>query len=230
MKANIAKIILIPAFLIAAAIALPATLFAQATAGPIAPANPKEPPASAQPKDQPSLPPNTTLSGTWKLNTDDSDDGRKKMQQSRGNHSGHSGGGYPGGGGGMHGGGYGDGRPSDEDRERLHELLEPSSSLNIVKKDAELDVTDAQARKLIFFTDGRKTEKAKDDTYQQIPAQWKGDNLVSNEKDPRGGKLSRTFELGPEGHQLCETVRMNGARSGSLVVIRYIYDLVPPAK
>jgi hypothetical protein len=234
MKTNIVRFALISAILVVAAIVSPGILFAQSTPGPMAPATPKEPPPSAQPKDQPSLPPNTTLSGNWKLNTDDSDDGRKKMQQSQGGHGGHSGGGgYPGGGGGgggMHGGGYGGGRPSDEDREKMQELLEPSDSLNVVKKDNELDVTDAQDHKLIFFTDGRKTEKSKDDSTQQIPAEWKSGDLVSKEKGLRGGKLSRTFELGPEGHQLYETIRMDSMRSNSTIVIRYVYDLVPAAK
>ncbi len=231
MKTYIARFLLISASAVAAAIASPGILFAQATPGPLPPATPKEPSASTQPSEKPSLPPNTTLTGSWKLNTDDSDDGRKKMQQSRGGHSGHpSGGGYPGGnvGGGIHGGGGGGGQPSDEDREKMHELLEPSDRLSIVKKDTELDVTDAEERKLIFFTDGRKVEKGKDDSYQQIPADWKGGDLVSKEKGLRGGKLSRTFELGPEGHQLYETIRMNSMRSNSTIVIRYVYDWVPP--
>jgi hypothetical protein len=231
MKTYTERLLLVSAILALAAIAWPGSMFAQATPGPLAPATPKEPSPASLPNEKPALPPNTTLNGSWKLNTNDSDDGKKKMQQSRGGgRSGH-GGGYPGGGGGgMHGGGSGGGRPSDEDREKMHELLEPSTTLNIVKKDNELDVTDAENRKLIFFTDGRKTEKAKDDAYQQIPAQWKDGDLVSNEKGLRGGKLSRTFELGQEGHQLYETIRMNSMRSNSTVVIRYVYDWVPQAK
>jgi hypothetical protein len=233
MKTYIAKLLLFSATLILAAFVSPATLFAQATAGPLPPATPNDTPESAKPKDKATLPLNSTLTGSWKLNTDDSDDGKKKVQQSHGGHSGHSGGGYPGGGypgGGMHGGGGGGGRPSDEDREKMHELLDPSDHLSLLKKDNELDVTDGQERKLIFYTDNRKTEKGKDDTYQLIPAEWKGDQLVSKEKGLRGSKLSRTFELGPEGHQLYETIRMNGMRSNSTIVIRYVYDWVPPTK
>jgi hypothetical protein len=231
MKTNAARYFMISAFLFVAGIASPGILCAQATPGPIAPATPKEPSPSAQPNDKSSLPPNTTLSGTWKLNTDDSDDGRKKLQQAR-SHSGGGHGGYPGGypGGGMHGGGNGGGRLSEDDRDRLRELVDPASRLTLVRKDSELDLTDDMDRKRVFITDGRKPEKSKDDSYQEIPAQWKSGAIVSNEKDPRGGKLSRTFELGQEGHQLYETIRMNGARSGSTVVIRYVYDLVPPAK
>lgn len=231
MKTYILRFLLISVALVVAAIVSPENLFAQATAGPLPPAAPKDTPESVQPKGKPSLPPNSSMTGNWKLNTDDSDDGKKKMQQSHGGHSGRpSGGGYPGGGGGggMHGGGGGGGRPSDEDREKMHELLAPSDSLTLVKKDNELDVTDGQERKLIFFTDGRKIEKGKDDTFQQIPADWKRGDLVSKEKGLRGGRLSRTFELGPEGHQLYETIRMNSLRSNSTVVIRYVYDWVPP--
>jgi hypothetical protein len=233
MKTQFIRFALISTFLVVTAIASPKVLFAQSTPGPMAPATPKEPDPATQPASRPPMPPNTTLTGKWKLNADDSDDGEKKMQQSHSGHGGQGGhgggGGYPGGGG-MHGGGYGGGHESDEGRAEMRELLNPSDTLNLVKKDNELDVTDADNHKLIFYTDNRKVEKSKDTSLQQLPADWKNGDLVSKEKSPRGGKLSRTFELGEEGHQLYETLRIESSRSNTTVVIRYVYDLVPPEK
>ena len=79
MKTYIARAVLIAAFLVAGTIVSPSILFAQATPGPIAPATPSDTPESAHSKDKPALPTNSSMNGSWKLNTDDSDDGRKKM-------------------------------------------------------------------------------------------------------------------------------------------------------
>jgi len=46
---------------------------------------------------------------------------------------------------------------------------------------------------------------------------------VTDEKDPHGNKLSRKYELSPDGRQLYETIHMAG-RSNSAVVIHYVYD------
>ena len=103
-------------------------------------------------------------------------------------------------------------------------MIKPADSLTIVLKDPEVDVTNDQSRKLVFYTDGRKIQKSKDDTAQEISARWDGNQLVSDEKSPRGGKMSRTFELSSDGLQLSETWRIESDRSNSPLVIRYVYD------
>ena len=88
---------------------------------------------------KPAVQPRTSIFGEWKLDQDDSDDPRKKMQDaqnSQGNGGyggnrrmggGYPGGGYPGGGGGGYGGHrMGQQNESDEDRQRMQELLSPS--------------------------------------------------------------------------------------------------------
>jgi hypothetical protein len=179
--------------------------------------------------------------GAWKLDQDDSDDPGKKMQDARGsgnngNNGGYGGnrrmgGGYPGGGGGYPGGGggYGGRRPqgeSDEDRQRTQELLTPSRSLTIAEaqKDKEVDAFDDQTRKRAFFTDGRKLQKSKDPNYQEIAAHWDGTSLTTDEKNPGGGKMSRTYELSYDRTQLYETLHMTVGRSNTPLVIRYVYD------
>jgi hypothetical protein len=169
------------------------------------------------------------------LNRDDSDDPRKRAQESRGGGSGGNrrmGGGYPGGGGGYGGRRMGGGQGmSDEDRQRMRELMNPANTLTLAeaKKDAEVDAFDGQERKRAFFTDGRKLQKSKDTNYQEIGAHWDGARLVTDEKNPRGGKMSRTYELSYDGTQLYETLHMAVGRSNTPLVIRFVYDQAPGA-
>jgi hypothetical protein len=123
-------------------------------------------------------------------------------------------------------------QPSDMDPGTMRDLTDPPETLSIVQKDTkgvEVDLTDDRTRKFALFTDGRKIAKSKDDTYQEIAAKWDGRSLVTDEKTPRGGKFSRTFDLAPNGQQLYEMVRMDaiaygGAKSGPQVYIQYVYD------
>ena len=172
--------------------------------------------------------------GAWKLNRDESDDPRRKMQDARGGNGGPGSGGrggvrigIPGMGGGPYGGRRGGGgNESQEDRERMQEVLNPSRELNLAEaqKGVEIDVFDDQQRKLALYTDGRKLQKTKDNTTQEIAAHWDGNRLVTDEKTPRGQKMSRTYELSYDGTQLYETVRVTRGRSDSQTRIRYVYD------
>ena len=135
--------------------------------------------------------------------------------------------GGPGMGGGPYGGRRGGPRgESDEEREHMQELLQPSRTLTIAeaKKDVEVDTFDSEERKRAFFTDGRKLQKMQGTNYQEIAAHWDGARLVSDEKDPRGRKMSRTYELSYDGTQLYETLHMAVGRSESLISIRYVYE------
>jgi hypothetical protein len=179
----------------------------------------------------PKLTPRTNILGAWKLDPDDSDDARKKMQDARsssngggfgGRRMGGMGGGYPGGGRGGYGGGQ-----SDDEKLKMQELLTPASGVTLSMTGAEVDLTDNQGRKRAFLTDGRKLQKSKDENYQEIAAKWDGNRLVTEEKNPSGGKMSRTFELSYDGLQLDETLNMKVGRGDTPVSIRYVYDLVP---
>jgi hypothetical protein len=138
---------------------------------------------------------------------------------------GYPGGGYPGGGGsgGRRSGPQGE---SDDDRQRMQELFTPARSLTLAEaqKDVEVDAFDDQSHKNAFFTDGRKLQKSKDANYQEIAAHWDGTRLSTDEKNPRGGKMSRTFELSYDGIQLYETLHLTVGRNNTPLVIRYVYD------
>jgi len=136
------------------------------------------------------------------------------------------GGGYPGGG----RGGYGRRGGSNEERQKMHELFTPAKAITLSMTGAEVDLVDDRDRKRAFMTDGRKLQKSKDENYQEIAAKWDGHRLVTDEKNPRGGKMSRTFELSYDGRQLYETLHMTTGRNNTPLVIRYAYDVPSPAE
>jgi hypothetical protein len=219
-----------------AALATPGSLRAQAPAGPLPAAQPQASPSSTpNAQNQPRAETRKSILGQWKLNRDESDDPRKKMEDARTSRaggprsgSGVSIGGFPIGGHGGYGGRSGE---SDEDRQRTQDLITPANSLTLEQKDPrnpEVDLTDDQSRKRALFTDGRKLQKldSKDDSYQESAAHWDGPRLVTDEKGPRGGKMSRTFELSYDGTQLYETLRLTTGRSNAPLDVRYVYDPV----
>jgi len=112
----------------------------------------------------------------------------------------------------------------------MHELLSPPATMTFSATGAEVDLQDDHDRKRAFMTDGRKLQKSKDYSYQEIAAKWDGHRLVTEEKSPRGGKMSRTFELSAEGRQLYENLHIesNGRNSRSLDR-HYVYDILVEA-
>jgi len=149
------------ALLALAALAHPARSSAQAPPGPLpgtAAQDSASAPATKAPA--PNVPRIKNLAGTWKLNTDDSDDPRKKLQQAhgggRGQGGGRSGGGMGGGWPGGHGG-YGGRRQgageSDEERQKMLLFLQPAQQLNIAQKEPEIDINDDSDRKFTAFTE-----------------------------------------------------------------------------
>src|SRR6266849_7124477 len=181
----------IAGILVLAGLCWPLGARAQAPAGPLPAAQPQP---SSSPEARPQerraeVKPRSSILGAWRLNRDESDDARKKMQQARGAENGRGGGGrggvrmgVPGMGGGPYGGPRGGGgNESDEDRERMQEFMNPSRALTVAeaKKDVEIDMFNDQARKSAFFTDGRKLQKTKDSNNQEIAAHWDGNRQRS---------------------------------------------------
>jgi hypothetical protein len=188
--------------------------------------------------------PRKTIFGDWKLNRDESDDPRSKMRRATAhppadpNTMGGPRVGWPGGGG-M--GGYGGPRPnhtppgdSGQINEKIASLIDPSIRLNLAQKapkDAQVELTGDQDKKMIFYTDGQKPNQPSDPNQQIISAKWDGAKLVTDEDLAKNGKLSRTFELSEDGLQLLEEVHWDtGKKKDTPVTIRYVYDAVSPGR
>jgi hypothetical protein len=233
--------------------AAPGPIVPEPSDHPIAP--PSRHAEAAKPKPK-AIPPRTSLAGAWVFNRTQSDDPRTKIRDTfpdtsrRGYPGQYPGGGYPGGGypptypgGGYPGGGYpypgggypnpgggypnGGGSPDSQDSEKLQDLVRPADSVTVAIRDSEIDVTDEHFDKIAFCIDGRHIEKSKDPGDQEVAARWDGHRLVSDEKSPLGGKMSRTFELSASGRQFYETWRIERGKS-SPVDVRYVYDAVDP--
>lgn len=202
-----------------ASLAIPTALRAQAPAGPIHPLRTDadtHAPAAAETKPLP----RHELWGHWTLNAKRSDDTAAKLQKARGTRASPAWSGFPRGGGAD--------REIVEDRNRADDIIYPQNSFALAHKDAVIDLTDDQARKRVYFTDGRKLQKSKDDKYKELAARWDGGRLVSEEKGPNTIKLTRSFEISPDGQHLYETLAVDlGAVSG-FVLLRYTYDPTKP--
>jgi hypothetical protein len=207
---------------------VPVAIRAQSPAGPLPQVESKDAPPAVKPSALP-VQPRTTILGAWKLNRDESDDSRKQRQDSGGSHGGGYGGRRGGMGGGYPGGGHGGygrrGGESDEERQKMRELFSPPAAMTLSMTGAEVDLVDDRDRKRAFMTDGRKLQKSKDTNYQEIAAKFDGHRLVTDEKNPRGDKMSRTFELSEDGRQLYETLHMTVGRNNTPLVVRFVYDI-----
>ena len=188
------------------------------------------------PPKKPEVAARKNILGAWRFNKDESDDPRSRQSQDSGRNSGGGGyggprigfpGGGPGGGGnGPYGGSR---RPQDDTSERLGELVNPVRELQMLQhnpNDPEVEMYDDRSHRHIFYTDGRKIEKQKDPSLEEISARWDGNRLVTDEKAPKNGKMTRTFELSADGRQLMETIRVTDSKGNHPINVNYVYDAI----
>lgn len=215
---------------------------AQAPPGPMTPppstattANPTPPP----PK-KPELPPRKSIMGAWRINKDESDDGRRKLQHAkdadntnRGGPMGSGGprvsGPWPGGGGGYPGGGGGYPRDNSSDYDQMGDIVNPPREIKFIQQQADdpsVELMDDREHRRMFYTDGRKLQKSKGPDYEEIAAKWEGTKLVTDEKGAHNGKISRTFEVSPDGKQLIETVHVTDSKGNHPATVQYVYDAI----
>jgi hypothetical protein len=189
------------------------------------------------PPKKPEVAPRKNIFGAWRFNKDESDDPRARRSQDSDN---RGGGGYGGGprigfpGGGPGGGGSGpyggSRRPQDDPSERLGELVNPVRELQMLQhnpNDPEVEMYDDRSHRHIFYTDGRKIEKQqKDPSLEEVSARWDGNRLVTDEKAPKNGKMTRTFDLSADGRQLMEAVRVTDSKGNHPLTVNYVYDAI----
>lgn len=219
-------------------------LLGQAPPGPLTPPPPEPGSVAAAPPvpRKPEVAPRKNIMGAWKFNKDESDDPHDRLRQAQGSDSSNPGGGpggprvgFPGppmgGPGGSGGGGYGGHRNTtpDEESGRLGNMINPARELQLIRhsdSDPEVEMFDDRGRRLIFYTDGRKIEKQKDPSLEEISAHWEESKLVTDEKGPHNGKVTRTFEVSKDGRQLLETIRVTDSKGNHPINVNYVYDAV----
>jgi hypothetical protein len=187
----------------------------------------------------------TPFTGAWTLNKDLSDQPSDRSGAGDDSGRGHRSGGYGGGGGrgggrrgGYGGGGYGGGgmgRGAEVDRdamartrEAMRDIVNPPDHLTIVETDSMIVLTGADGRTTRLAPDGKKVKD--ENTNIERKTKWDGAKLVSEISGLGSGKITQTYVVDPEHHQLRITAEMEnrGGSSGSgqskTRTITHVYD------
>ena len=179
--------------------------------------------AASQSAEQSTAKPN--LAGTWKLNKDQSDDPRQKMQEAMGGASGQ---GDSGGGGGGARREPGTGRPGRGPGSGGGMMAE-WSQLMVAQTNAAVKVTGASGH--VLATSQAQSKQDDDNNSERgerrfppAVAEWQGSQLVAKSHGFGGGTTTRTFELSPDGKQLYVTTKMESERLSQPVTYKLVYD------
>jgi hypothetical protein len=173
------------------------------------------------------------LSGSWRFDPAQSEDGRAKMRALRGDRP--PGGGRPGGGARPMGGGSGGGRGGpgvgragdDAMRETLRELLDAPPALTVTQTPAEITLLEEDGRLRALHPDGRAY---KDSSGREVKTRWsEAGELVAETKGERG-KIVETFGVATDPARLLVTLLLEVR--GQPIAIRRVYvrpDAAPVA-
>jgi hypothetical protein len=179
------------------------------------------------------------LAGAWTMNKDLSDQplsGRQNGDQNgQGQGQGRHGGGGYGRGGGMHGGGgrggYGGGgggraamdpEAAARMRDAMRDIVNPPEKLTIVQTDSMIVLTGPDGRATRLSPDGKKIKD--DNTGIERKTKWDGGKLVSEISGAGSGKITQSFSLDPELHQLKIVALLEGGRDKQQRTITHVYD------
>jgi hypothetical protein len=183
------------------------------------------------------------LGGVWTLNKDLSDPPPERPESDRdqadagerGGRGGGSGrgGGRRGGGGGLggvgRGGGMGrdGGRGNPEEaarvRDAIGDIIEPPAHFTITQTETMIVLTGPDGRTTRLSPDGQKVKE--ENTKMERKTKWDGGKLVSEISGLGQGKMTQTFSVDPEHHQLRITVLIEGGgRSGQPRTLAHVYD------
>jgi len=162
------------------------------------------------------------LSGTWKVNADASDDPREVLGNRRGQgpragirgDSTGKGVRRPGGRGGP-GGRFGEG-PRGGSR----------GELTISQTDETVTLSHGSRRSMTITPDGQPVTQQGRGGERQVTAKWEGEVLVVEHSGPRGGTMTRFFELSADGQQLILTHKLEGGPAQEPMEFRVVFDKV----
>jgi hypothetical protein len=166
----------------------------------------------------PSPPAPPSIVGAWTLNKDLSDaQGATPQRGDRGGRGGYGGrrggGGFGGGGrggGGFGGGGYGRGgargNPDDMQRTRnaMQEILEAPDRMTITQTESMVIITTGDGRTTRLSTDGSKIKD--ESTGIERKTHWDKNQLVSEISNAGPAKVTQTFAVNADTHQLTVTL------------------------
>ncbi len=171
-----------------------------------------------------------SLAGAWTLNKDLSDRPPDRDERNGSTAGGRSGYGGRRGGFGRRGMGSGGGRGPDVDREAIarrreamRDIMEPPDHLTVTETESMVLITDAEGRTTRLSPDGRKIKD--DNTGIERKTRWEGDKLVSEISGAGPGKITQSYAVDPERHQMRITASIEGGRGAR--TITHVYDAAP---
>lgn len=179
------------------------------------------------------------LVGAWSLNPDLSTPSRGSGAPENGGQDGGGRGGGYGGGGGRRGrggfggggqrGGYGGGGASMNPeemarrREAMRDIMNPPAHLTIVSTGTMVVVTGPDGRTTRLSTDGSKITD--ESTKIERKTKWDGAKLVSDISGAGGGKVTETYFVDGEHHQLHLVAEIEGRGGMPARTLTHVYDL-----
>jgi hypothetical protein len=213
--------------LVGAALLAAAVSYAQTPA----PAPPAAPPAGG------------TIVGEWLLNPNLSD---KPPENRGGRGGGQSGGGGGRTGGGGRGGGFGGGfggggrrgggggagggqtpNPEDQQRRRdaVRDILEAPDRMTITQTESMVIITTGDGKTTRLSIDGMKIKD--ESTGIERKTHWQGGSLVSEISGAGSGKITETYAVNAERHQLTVTLAVAGSGNTERPPLHRVYDFNP---
>jgi hypothetical protein len=173
------------------------------------------------------------LSGKWVLNKKESDDPRKKFEQSGARDS-EGGEHHHGGWGGQHGdgmGGHGDGGSYYGRHEGMVDRMKALEQLTIDFTASEFKITDKDGVARTYYTDGRETETEEPrGRLRKATAKVENDQVVVTSTTQDGGESTETYYLSPDASRLYVKVRMKTIMMDDSITFVRVYDRNPPSK
>jgi hypothetical protein len=169
-----------------------------------------------------------SLAGAWTLNKDLSDQPPDRGSDRTGGDQGRRGGYGPGGGGGGRRGGFGGGgaMPDREamarSRDAMRDILNPPDHLVITQSDSMVVLTGADGRTTRLSLDGKKVKD--ENTNVERKTKWDGGKLVVEISGLGSGKITQSYAVDPEHHQLRITALMEGRNGQSPRTITHVYE------
>jgi hypothetical protein len=179
------------------------------------------------------------IAGVWTLNKDLSDAARPADRSQGDDPSGRRGGTGGGYGGGRRRGGFGGGyggrgggvgnapqRSPEETarmRDAMRDVLDPSDRLTIVQTESMILITGADGRTTRLSADGKKIKD--ESTGVERKTKWDAGKLVSEISGLGPAKMTQTFSVDSDTHQLRVSVQVEGGgRSRPARTITHVYD------
>lgn len=181
---------------------------------------------------QPAYGQTVSLAGTWKLNTEASDDPQAKLEAVTSAAP-------------MVNTGYasrpqrvGAGRVAGEQRGEMGgggakslpgadfgRIMRPAPVIEIEQSDSVLTIRDNQGLPQLFYLDGRKFEEQTGGAEpRQTVAKWKDGKLTVERKLGGTGTIRETFTLDSEKHRLVVEAKLTSPDLGKTLEIRRVYD------